>query len=686
MSAATYSPSNVMAPRPWAYRQLAEVADILDSRRVPINSKERDGRHGAIPYYGATGQVGWIDDWIFEEELVLLGEDGAPFLDPRKAKAYAIRGKSWVNNHAHVLRAREVPTGWLLHALNAVDYGELVTGTTRLKLTQAEMRKIRIPVAPMHVMQEVVAEVEKQFSRLDEAVANLQCVKAKLLHYELSVLRAALGGVLVPTEAALSRVNGRRYESGQALLERIAKEDSARGSRRKATDASATPDHAVLPTLPEGWTWARLAAIASIKGGITVDSKRTDPTSRLVPYLRVANVQRGYLDLGELKSINAPAADIDALRLRHGDVLFNEGGDRDKLGRGWIWEGQLPECIHQNHVFRARPHSLDISSKLISWWGNTFGKDYFQREGKQTTNLASINMTKLSAFPVPIPPAAEQRRIVAEVDRRLSIVGEVEAEVDANLKRAQALRQAVLARAFGERAVERPVPIASRPTLLLVPGTTTLIDAARAAVAAEVVHRLHAEPTFGQTKHQKIVYLAEHIARIDNMQVVYRRAQRGPLNLQVIEANERILEQCGWYVHRRREGSSGHRYVPMTKAGEHAPYLAVLSSEQLDRLRELIELMRCWDTDRCERFATIYAAWNDLILVGKLVSDEAVLREVFELWDQSKLRFKRAQWLETLRWIEKSGYAPTGYGQLTRSAIAGITEGLFDTPATGGVR
>jgi type I restriction enzyme, S subunit len=200
--------------------------------------------------------------------------------------------------------------------------------------------------------------------------------------------------------------------------------------------------------MPEGWAWARLEAVAALKGGITVDKKRRDPTARPVPYLRVANVQRGYLDLEEVKTIEASQADIEELRLQPGDVLFNEGGDRDKLGRGCIWEGQLAECIHQNHVFRARPYSVGISGKLISWWGNTFGKDYFLREGKQTTNLASINMTKLSAFPVPIPPLAEQLRIVAEVDRRLSIVGEVEAEVDANMKRAQALRQAVLIQAF----------------------------------------------------------------------------------------------------------------------------------------------------------------------------------------------------------------------------------------------
>ena len=164
--------------------------------------------------------------------------------------------------------------------------------------------------------------------------------------------------------------------------------------------------------------------------------------------MRVANVQRGFIDLSEVKFINASASDIADLRLENGDVLFNEGGDRDKLGRGWIWESQLADCIHQNHVFRARMYLGAMSPKLVSWWGNTFGKDYFLRVGKQTTNLASINLGKLSEFPVPVPPQAEQLRMVLEIERLLSVVDEVETEVDTNLKRAQALRQSILGTAF----------------------------------------------------------------------------------------------------------------------------------------------------------------------------------------------------------------------------------------------
>jgi len=324
-------------------------------------------------------------------------------------------------------------------------------GTTVASVETNALLDFEIPLVALDAQRRIVAELEKQLSRLDEAVANLKRVKANLKRYKAAVLKAAVEGRLVENETELAGREGCSCETGRQLLARVLQE------RRRASSAKGTykepeqPDAEALPTLPEGWAWAKLDAVAALKGGITVDKKRRDPTSRRVPYLRVANVQRGYLDLEEVKEIEAPQADIEELRLQPGDILFNEGGDRDKLGRGWIWEGQLAECIHQNHVFRARPHSEDVSAKFISWWGNTFGKDYFLREGKQTTNLASINMTKLAAFPVPIAPLAEQRRIVAEVDRRLSVVREVEAEVDANLKRAQALRQAVLAKAFADK-------------------------------------------------------------------------------------------------------------------------------------------------------------------------------------------------------------------------------------------
>ena len=174
-------------------------------------------------------------------------------------------------------------------------------------------------------------------------------------------------------------------------------------------------------SLPPGWAWTTLSEIAEIVGGITKGQRRKGAKSvRPVPYLRVANVQRGFLNLDEMKQIEATDEEIEDLRLVVGDILFTEGGDRDKLGRGWVWNDEIPECIHQNHIFRARLSHPDLSPKLISFYGNSLGQRYFHNQGKQTTNLASINLTKLAALPLMIPPADEQVRIVEKIEELTS--------------------------------------------------------------------------------------------------------------------------------------------------------------------------------------------------------------------------------------------------------------------------
>src|SRR6266576_2749872 len=133
--------TNVL-PNGWSTAYLGEVFDILDHLRKPINAAERASRRGNVPYYGATGQVGWIDGFLFDEELILLGEDGAPFLESNKAKAYVIRGRSWVNNHAHVLRAlSSLPSSFWKNQLDTVLYAPFVSGTTRLKLPKGRMKQ-----------------------------------------------------------------------------------------------------------------------------------------------------------------------------------------------------------------------------------------------------------------------------------------------------------------------------------------------------------------------------------------------------------------------------------------------------------------------------------------------------------------------------------------------------------------
>lgn len=208
--------------------------------------------------------------------------------------------------------------------------------------------------------------------------------------------------------------------------------------------------------VPERWKMTTLANVADLKGGITKGKKRAKgEIVRRVPFLRVANVQAGFLKLEEVHSIEATEGEIAKILLKPGDVLFNEGGDRDKLGRGWVWEGQLPECVHQNHVFRARPKKDIIDPYFLSYWGNSqAAKDYFEEEGKQTVNLASISLSKLGGLPLPLPSLPEQRRIVSRLETLLAKVNVSRQRLDRIPTILKRFRQAVLAAACEGRLTE----------------------------------------------------------------------------------------------------------------------------------------------------------------------------------------------------------------------------------------
>ncbi|WP_374776999.1 hypothetical protein OG756_33820 [Streptomyces sp. NBC_01310] len=153
-----------------------------------------------------------------------------------------------------------------------------------------------------------------------------------------------------------------------------------------------------------------LASFCDISGGLTKNKKDLEqPDLVEVPYLRVANVHRHHLNLSEVATIQTTQVKAAKLRLRRGDVLMNEGGDRDKLGRGHVWEDQIPDCIHQNHVFRVRVTDQSFDPYFVSAWGNTFGRNWFETFGTQTTGIASINRATLSRFPVPDVPLSVQQ-------------------------------------------------------------------------------------------------------------------------------------------------------------------------------------------------------------------------------------------------------------------------------------
>lgn len=209
-------------PKGWVWtRTIGGFADCLDSYRKPINARERENIKGVIPYYGATGQVDSINDYLTNEELVLVGEDGAPFLELLKDKAYLISGKAWVNNHAHILRSKFGHFGnlYLMYYLNIFNFKGYVNGTTRLKLTQSNLQNIPIPLPPLPEQQRIVARIESLFAKLDAAQEKLQQVLDTQEARRAAILHEAFTGRL--TGHGSEERRGKREEDGSPHLDEV---------------------------------------------------------------------------------------------------------------------------------------------------------------------------------------------------------------------------------------------------------------------------------------------------------------------------------------------------------------------------------------------------------------------------------------------------------------------------------
>lgn len=280
-------------------------------------------------------------------------------------------------------------------------------GSTVKHIYPDELREVVIAVPPVDEQQTIADFLDRETARLDALVAAKQRVLDLLAEKRKAIIGTAVTRGLDP------KVKLR--DSGVPWLDEI----------------------------PAHWEVSRLKFVARVQTGIALGKTYTEGTKEYA-YLRVANVQDSFIELTEVKTMAIPEREAATALLRKGDVLMNEGGDADKLGRGAIWDGSISPCLHQNHVFALRPESVS-SEWLSTWTGSGFAKAYFETRAKQSTNLASISSTNLLELPIAIPPDEEQRAVVAHIAHATAQLDAVRAATERTIALLQERRSALIA-------------------------------------------------------------------------------------------------------------------------------------------------------------------------------------------------------------------------------------------------
>jgi type I restriction enzyme S subunit len=258
---------------------------------------------------------------------------------------------------------------------------------------------------------------------------------------EQTRIAAYLAASCAAIDAAVA-VKRRQVQVLDSLHQSIIQRAVTRGLDEKAKREST--GNTWLERIPSGWRLVCLKRVAAIQTGLTLGKTYDGPLVER-PYLRVANVQDGHFDLDDVSLIEVPADVAAGVELRGGDVLMTEGGDLDKLGRGYVWSGEIPTCLHQNHIFAIRcfPHKL-CPMFLAYATASRYGRDYFEATGKRTTNLANTNATKVGLFPIPLPSLAEQDAICAFLDDKLNGVKRIASAIEGQIATLTAYRKSLI--------------------------------------------------------------------------------------------------------------------------------------------------------------------------------------------------------------------------------------------------
>ena len=490
------------APIGWEWVRLGDV--VLISSGVALGRKTAIPSPVSLPYVRVANVQRWHLNLSSMKEVVIDNSElerfklaGGDLLITEGGDWDKVRRTSiWRNqlltclHQNHVFKARGTSTEWnpvwaelFLNSSIARSYfASSAKQTTNLaSINMTQLKDCVFPVPPVSEQSRIVTRVEELMRLCDaleakgqlEATQHAQLVSTLLgtltesetpeeladnwqrvaTHFDLlldrpeavdaleqTILQLAVRGLLVPQDP--------QDEPASELLKKIRAEkdkliSEGKVKRDKLLAEIATDDRPF--EAPIGWKWVRLGDVVLISSGVTLGRKTAIPSPVSLPYVRVANVQRWHLNLSSMKEVVIDNSELERFKLAGGDLLITEGGDWDKVGRTTIWRNELLTCLHQNHVFKARGTSTDWNPVWAELFLNSsIARTYFASSAKQTTNLASINMTQLKDCVFPVPPVSEQSRIVTRLAHLRSLCNDLRQRLTAASERQSQLAQSLV--------------------------------------------------------------------------------------------------------------------------------------------------------------------------------------------------------------------------------------------------
>jgi len=403
-----------------------------------------------------------------------------------------------------------------------------------------------------------------------------------------------------------------------------------------------------LGDIPQHWEVLRLKNVANVVLGKMLKTTAS-PGHKLRPYLRSANIQWWKPRLDDVAEMWFSDAEMDLYRLSTGDLLVSEGGE---VGRACLWNGQIEECYIQNSVHKVSPNDR-VRSQFLLLQFFLLGKSGRFEAITNRVSIGHLTREKLVAVYVAVPPVNEQDQIVNRV-------AESTRSINVAIDRAQ--REIDLIREYRTRLITDVVTgklDVRQSSAVAAPARSTTRKAnvhfRRAVFAAEIVQRLHDEPTFGHVKFEKLIFLCEKRCGVDTGSTYYRQAA-GPYDNRALRSIDTQIKKQKWFEGRKND--KGYRYLPLENVGGHKKYFDRYFGDVEPRMDAVIRLFRKAKTVQCEIVATLYAAWEDLLAEGEDVSDTQIVQEVLHRWHPSKQKIAENRWRRALGWMKKKGLTP----------------------------